>query len=46
MISCEHFPHFNWSIKAGACDWAVEEKSGTGGLSESGQVEEEKEKGR
>ena len=24
--------HFNWSVKARACDWAVEGKGGTGGL--------------
>ena len=38
VISCEPSPHFNWSIKARACDWAVEEKGGTGG-STGGQVE-------
>ena len=30
--TCEPSPHFNWSIKARACDWAVEGKGGTGGL--------------
>jgi len=32
VISCEPSPHFNWSIKARACDWAVEGKGGMGGL--------------
>lgn len=33
-----------WSIKAGACDCAVEGKGGTGGLREWGQVQGEGEK--
>jgi hypothetical protein len=32
VISCEPSPHFNWSVKARACDWAAEGKGGTGGL--------------
>jgi hypothetical protein len=32
VILWEPSPHFNWSIKARACDWAVEEKGGTGVL--------------
>jgi hypothetical protein len=32
VISCEPCSHFNWSIKSGACDRAVEGKGGTGGL--------------
>ena len=32
VISCEPSLNFNWSIKARACDWAVEEKGGTGVL--------------
>ena len=32
MISCEPSPHFNCSIKARACDWAVEGKGGAGGF--------------
>jgi hypothetical protein len=32
VVACEPSPHFNWSIKTRACDWAVEGKGGTGGL--------------
>ena len=32
MMLYETSSHFNWSIKARACDWAVEGKDGAGGL--------------
>ena len=32
VISGEPAPHFSWSVKVSAWYWAVEGKSGTGGL--------------
>jgi hypothetical protein len=32
MISYESSAHFNWSIKARACDWGLEWKVGIEGL--------------
>jgi hypothetical protein len=37
VISCELSPHYNWSVKASTCDWAVEGKDGTRGLGKSGE---------
>jgi hypothetical protein len=34
VVSYEPPPHFNWSIKAKDCDWAVEGKGGAGGFRE------------
>ena len=45
VLSCEPSPHFNWSIKARACDWAVEGKGGTGGLRVGAGREAEEDKG-
>ena len=46
-MSRDPAPHFNWSVKAGACGWAVEGKGGTGGLRVgSGREAEEDERGR
>jgi hypothetical protein len=45
VISCKPSSHFNWSIKARVCDWAVEEKGGSGG-SKVGPGRGEKDKRR
>jgi hypothetical protein len=43
VISYEPSPHFNWSIKARICDWAMEGKGGTGGsMVEAGREEDNK----
>jgi len=47
LISCAPSPHFNWSIKTRACDWAVERKGGNGGLRVgAGREAEEDQRGR
>ena len=47
VISCDPAPHFNCSVKVGACGWAVEGKGGAGGLRVgSGRKAEEDERGR
>ena len=44
LISFEPAPHFNWSIKTRACDWAVEGKGGSGGLRMGAGKEEEEDR--